>query len=359
MTTPEALIAAAGQYTDPLIGRSLLQAAVPIEWVSSGGAPRLRVTLGFPCAGYLQTFVDALRAHLVRQRVPAADSLPIEVMSRVEPARAGGEAVAGVKNLIAVASGKGGVGKSTVAVNLALALAAEGAATGLLDADVYGPSQPRMLGIAQRPSSPDGRKLEPLRAYGLQAMSIGFLVDPRQPVVWRGPMATQALTQLLGQTEWQGLDYLVLDLPPGTGDIQLSLAQRAPISGAVVVTTPQAVALEPARKGLEMFVKVSVPILGIVENMSAYVCPQCGHHEAVFGAGGGARLAAETGSALLGQIPLDPRIQSQADEGRPTVVAEPDSAITAHYRDIARRATARLAYGVTPAELPHIEIADD
>jgi ATP-binding protein involved in chromosome partitioning len=255
-----------------------------------------------------------------------------------------------IRSIIAVASGKGGVGKSTVAVNLALALRAEGHKAGILDADIYGPSQPLMLGSAERPTSPDGKVMNPIVAHGLQAMSIGFLIDATQPMVWRGPMATQALAQLITETRWRDLDYLVVDLPPGTGDIQLSLSQRVPLSGAVIVTTPQDIALLDARKGIEMFRKVSVPVLGVVENMSTHVCGKCGHEEAVFGAGGGERLA---------QLPLDIRIREQADGGNPTVAAEPDSPLAQRFRDIARKAVARLAQAGTAPAFPSIEMTDD
>jgi ATP-binding protein involved in chromosome partitioning len=249
-----------------------------------------------------------------------------------------------VKNIVAVASGKGGVGKSTVAVNLALAWAAAGAQVGILDADIYGPSQPLMLGlVGQHPSSPDGKHIRPLQAHGLAAMSIGFLVDPAQAVVWRGPMVTQALSQLLTDTDWGELDYLVVDMPPGTGDIQLTLSQRVPVAGAIIVTTPQDIALADARKGLAMFEKVSVPVLGIIENMSLHVCSSCGHVDHIFGAGGGARLAAEYGVTLLGELPLDARIREEADGGRPTVVAEPGSARAQAYIEASRHAAAALA----------------
>jgi ATP-binding protein involved in chromosome partitioning len=250
-----------------------------------------------------------------------------------------------VKNVIAVASGKGGVGKSTVAANLALAWTAQGARVGLLDADIYGPSQPLMMGLAGRKPDleADGKHMLPLRGYGVEVMSIGFMIDPGQPMVWRGPMVTQALTQLLGDTNWGELDYLVVDMPPGTGDIQLTLAQRVPVSGAVIVTTPQDIALLDARKGLKMFEKVDVRVLGVVENMSVHVCSQCGHIEHVFGSGGGARMAAEYGVELLGELPLDIRIREDADGGAPTVVAEPGSARALAYLNMARRTAARLA----------------
>jgi ATP-binding protein involved in chromosome partitioning len=243
-----------------------------------------------------------------------------------------------VRNVIAVASGKGGVGKSTTAVNLALALAATGARVGILDADIYGPSQPRMLGLlGQSPESRDGKTFEPLVAHGLEANSIGFLIEEERPVVWRGPMVTQALQQLAFQTNWHDLDYLIVDLPPGTGDIQLTLTQKVPLAGAVIVTTPQDIALADARKGLRMFEKVGVAVLGIIENMSTFVCPCCNQETAIFGTGGGEKLAAETGVPLLGRLPLAAQIQQEADTGRPTVVAEPGSALAQRYVEIARR----------------------
>jgi ATP-binding protein involved in chromosome partitioning len=252
--------------------------------------------------------------------------------------------LANVKNVVAVASGKGGVGKSTTAANLALAWAAQGARVGLLDADIYGPSQPLMMGLSGRkPEIPDGKHLTPLRAYGVEVMSIGFMIDAEQPMAWRGPMVTQALTQLLGETSWGELDYLVVDMPPGTGDIQLTLAQRVPVSGAVIVTTPQDIALLDARKGLKMFEKVEVRVLGVVENMSVHVCSNCGHVEHVFGSGGGARMAEQYGVQLLGELPLDIRIREDADGGAPTVVAEPDSPRALAYFQMARRTAARLA----------------
>jgi len=251
--------------------------------------------------------------------------------------------ISGVKNVIAVASGKGGVGKSTTAVNLALALAAEGARVGMLDADIYGPSLPQMLGCEGRPESQDGKKLEPMQAHGLQAMSIGFLIDPEQPMVWRGPMVTQALTQLLGDTRWQDIDYLVVDMPPGTGDVQLTLAQQVPVTGAVIVTTPQDIALLDARKGLKMFEKVGIPILGIVENMSLHICSKCGHEEHIFGAGGGERMAQDYGVELLGALPLDRHIREQVDSGQPTVIAEPEGRVAEIYRAIARRVGVKIA----------------
>jgi ATP-binding protein involved in chromosome partitioning len=267
----------------------------------------------------------------------------------------------GVKNIVAVASGKGGVGKSTMAVNLALALAAEGASVGVLDADIYGPSQPMMLGIEGRPESADGKTMEPLENYGVQVMSIGFLVAADEAMIWRGPMATQALEQLLRQTNWKDLDYLVVDMPPGTGDIQLTLSQRVPMTGAVIVTTPQDIALLDARKGIKMFEKVGVPILGIVENMAVHVCSNCGKAEHIFGEGGGQRMAAEYGMDYLGALPLDIRIREQADGGKPTVVAEPDGEIAGIYKAVARQVAIKIAAKSKDfsAKFPSIKISKE
>jgi ATP-binding protein involved in chromosome partitioning len=251
--------------------------------------------------------------------------------------------IPGIKNIIAVASGKGGVGKSTTAANLALALAAEGASVGMLDADIYGPSQPTMLGISGRPESKDGKGLEPMEGHGIQAISIGFLIDVDTPMVWRGPMVTQALEQLLKETRWRDVDYLIVDLPPGTGDIQLTLAQKVPVTGAVIVTTPQDIALLDARKGLKMFEKVGIPILGIVENMSTHICSNCGHEENIFGAGGAERMGKDYEVEVLGRLPLDIAIREQTDSGKPTVVADPDGRVAEIYRTIARRCAVKIA----------------
>lgn len=248
----------------------------------------------------------------------------------------------GVKNIIAVASGKGGVGKSTVSANLALALTAEGATVGLLDADIYGPSQPRMFGLSGQPAS-EGNKLQPMDSYQIQTMSIGYLIEEDTPMIWRGPMVTQALEQLLRDTQWRDLDYLIIDLPPGTGDIQLTLAQKVPVSGAVIVTTPQDIALIDARKAVKMFEKVEIPILGIIENMSTHICSECGHEEAIFGEGGAQRMAEDYSLDVLGDIPLQKDIREQMDNGKPCVVADPDSDITARYKSIARKTAAKLA----------------
>jgi ATP-binding protein involved in chromosome partitioning len=302
------------------------------------------VVLGFPVGGYRDELTGALLEHLRRAGIDTPLSLDLTADIRSHAVQRGLKPLAEIKNVVAVASGKGGVGKSTVAVNLALAWAAQGARVGLLDADIYGPSQPLMLGLEkERPSSVDGKHLRPLEAHGVKAMSIGFLVDQEQPMVWRGPMVTQALTQLLSDTEWGELDYLVVDMPPGTGDIQLTLSQRVPVAGAVIVTTPQDIALADARKGLKMFEKVAVPVLGIVENMSVHICSNCGHAEHVFGAGGGARMAAQYGVSLLGELPLDAHIREETDGGRPTVVAAPDSPRARAYLETARRTAAALS----------------
>jgi ATP-binding protein involved in chromosome partitioning len=265
-----------------------------------------------------------------------------------------------IRHIIAVASGKGGVGKSTTAVNLALALAAEGAQVGLLDADIYGPSQQLMLGVADnvRPEQADGKWILPIRAHGIASMSMGYLVNERTPMVWRGPMAGGALQQLLEQTRWGALDYLVVDMPPGTGDIQLTLAQRAKLSGAVIVTTPQDIALLDARKGIEMFRKVSVPVLGIVENMAVHVCSECGHIEHVFGSAGGQKIADNYGVPLLGSLPLALAIREQTDSGCPTVIADPDGTASLIYRAIAARVVAALE-AMPVGTGPQIAVSDD
>ena len=301
------------------------------------------IQLGYPAEGYAAQAAAEAKAALEAE--PGIAAAAVSVGWRVHAHKVQGQMapMPGVKNIIAVASGKGGVGKSTVSVNLALALAAEGAKVGLLDADIYGPSQQRMLGLSGKPVSPDGKSIEPMRAHGLQAMSIGVLIEEDTPMIWRGPMVTQALMQLLNDTRWEELDYLIIDLPPGTGDIQLTLSQKVPVSGAVIVTTPQDIALLDARKALGMFRKVEVPVLGVIENMATHVCTNCGHEEHIFGHGGGARMAEEAGIAFLGELPLDIRIRQQADEGKPTVVAMPDSDLTARYRAIARGAAAKLS----------------
>lgn len=331
-------------YVDPYLGEPLGAAQAVREVSARGDGFAARIALGFPVGGYQAEFAAALAGRLAAAGVTAPLTVELESDIRAHAVQRNLKPLVDIKNIVAVASGKGGVGKSTVAVNLALAWAAQGARVGILDADIYGPSQPLMLGLTgQRPTSPDGKHLRPLMSHGVSAMSIGFLVDAEQPMVWRGPMVTQALTQLLTETEWGALDYLVVDMPPGTGDIQLTLAQRVPVAGAVIVTTPQDIALADARKGLKMFEKVAVPVLGIVENMSIHVCSNCGHSEHIFGAGGGARMAREYSVRLLGELPLDGHIREEADGGRPTVAAAPDSARARPYLEMARRTAAALA----------------
>ncbi len=304
----------------------------------------IEIELGFPASGIHadleQAVIEAAQTSAEIEEV----SVTVDTKITAHGVQRDLKPLENVSNIVAIASGKGGVGKSTTAVNLALALAAEGANVGILDADIYGPSIPLMLGISgERPTSDDGESMNPLSAHGIQVMSIGFLIDPDQPMIWRGPMVTQALNQMLQQTKWTDIDYLVVDMPPGTGDIQLTLSQQVPVSGAVIVTTPQEIALLDARKGLQMFRKVSVPVLGIVENMSTHICTKCGHEEPLFGSGGGAQLAADYEVELLGSLPLDLRIREQTDSGNPSVVAEPGEAPAAAYRATARRMAARLA----------------
>ena len=304
----------------------------------------LDILLGYPAKSVWAEIGAMVETHL-KAVLPGVGKVTVTVSSKVVPhaVQRGVKLVEGVKNIIAVASGKGGVGKSTTAVNLALALAAECARVGVLDADIYGPSQPTMLGITGQPESEDGKNLKPMMSHGLQAMSIGFLIDADTPMIWRGPMVTQALNQLLHQTQWDNLDYLIVDLPPGTGDIQLSLAQNVPVTGAIIVTTPQDIALLDARKGLKMFEKVGIKIIGIVENMSTHICTQCGHEEHIFGAGGGEKMCADYNTEFLGGLPLDIRIREQADSGTPTVVADPNGNISTVYKQIARRIAVKVA----------------
>jgi ATP-binding protein involved in chromosome partitioning len=333
-----------GTYIDPYLGQSLGDAKSVASVTFEGGVLSVELVLGFPCADYEAELKAALSEHLQPLLGQRRFDLKLRAQITAHAVQRTLKPMANVKNIVAVASGKGGVGKSTTAANLALAWAAQGAKVGLLDADIYGPSQPLMMGVAAaKPVSPDGKHMSPLRAHGVEVMSIGFMIDQEQPMAWRGPMVTSALTQLLGDTNWGELDYLVVDMPPGTGDIQLTLAQRVPVSGAVIVTTPQDIALLDARKGLKMFEKVEVRVLGVVENMSMHVCSQCGHVEHVFGSGGGARMAAQYGVQLLGELPLDIRIREDADGGAPTVVAEPGSARAQAYFKMARRTAARLA----------------
>lgn len=304
----------------------------------------LDVELGYPAKTQIERIRSAVTEAIMA--IPGAGSVDARVSIKIvaHAVQRNLKPLKGVKNIIAVASGKGGVGKSTTAVNLALALAQEGATVGLLDADIYGPSIPQMLGLAgRRPESEDGTSMDPLQAYGLQTMSIGFMIDVDSPMVWRGPMVTQALEQLLNQTNWRDVDYLIVDMPPGTGDTQLTLAQKVPVTGAVIVTTPQDIALIDARKGLKMFEKVGIPIIGLVENMSIHICSKCGNEEHVFGSGGGERMCSDYGVELLGSLPLELSIRELADAGRPTVIGAPDSRTADIYREIARRLAVKVA----------------
>ncbi|ACB35020.1 protein of unknown function DUF59 [Leptothrix cholodnii SP-6] len=342
--TDSAVRAAIQTVVDPNTGRDFISGKQVRNLSVDGADVAFDVELGYPArsqlAGLRKQLIEAVRAAL-----PGVGNVSVNLSSRItaHAVQRGVQLLPGVKNIVAVASGKGGVGKSTTAVNLALALAAEGAKVGVLDADIYGPSQPMMLGVTGRPESADGKTMEPMVGHGIEVMSIGFLVDPDQAMIWRGPMATQALEQLLRQTNWHDLDYLIVDMPPGTGDIQLTLSQKVPVTGALIVTTPQDIALLDARKGLTMFEKVSVPILGIVENMAVYVCENCGHAEHIFGADGGRKLAQEQGIAYLGALPLNRSIREQADTGCPSVVAEPDGEIAGLYKALARQVAVKIA----------------
>jgi ATP-binding protein involved in chromosome partitioning len=331
------------ELTDPNTGKDYVSTRSARNIKVSGADISLDVELGYPA----KSQIDAIRKAVIDKlkSIPSSGNVSANVYSKIvtHAVQRGVKLLPAVKNIVAIASGKGGVGKSTTAVNLALALASEGARVAILDADIYGPSQPQMLGITGRPESADGKTLEPMEAYGLQAMSVGFLIDVETPMVWRGPMVTQALQQLLGETNWKDVDYLIVDLPPGTGDIQLTLAQQVPVTGAVIVTTPQDIALLDARKGLKMFEKVGIPILGIIENMSTHICSNCGHEEHIFGEGGADRMGKDYEVEVLGHLPLDIRIREETDSGKPTVVAEPDSRIADIYRGIARRIAVKIA----------------
>jgi len=361
MATPEQLLQALQSVVDPNTGKDFISTKLLKNLSVEGGSVAFDVELGYPAKSQIPALRQALIA--AAKGVAGVDNVSANVTSKIiaHAAQRGVALLPQVKNIIAVASGKGGVGKSTTAVNLALALAAEGARVGILDADIYGPSQPMMMGIEGRPESEDGQTMEPLENYGVQVMSIGFLVNQDEAMIWRGPMATQALEQLLRQTNWKDLDYLVVDMPPGTGDIQLTLSQRVPMTGAVIVTTPQDIALLDARKGVAMFEKVGVPILGVVENMAVHVCTQCGHVEHIFGEGGGKRYAAEKGLDYLGALPLNLQIRLQADNGKPTVVSDPDSEVAGIYKAVARQVAIKVAAKAKDfsSKFPSIKISKD
>jgi ATP-binding protein involved in chromosome partitioning len=341
--TKDTIEEALSGIVDPHTGLDLVTGKSVNDCVVDNQNVSIDLVLGYPAKGWhpnlKQEVVDVV------SKLENVQSVDVRIKTQVvsHEVQKGVTPLKNVRNVIAVASGKGGVGKSTVSANLALALSAEGAKTGVLDADIYGPSQPRMLGVGGRPESKDGKSLEPMNSYHVQVMSIGFLIEEDTPMIWRGPMVTQALEQLLQDTQWRDLDYLIIDLPPGTGDIQLTLAQKVPVSGAVIVTTPQDIALLDARKALKMFEKVEIPVLGIIENMSTHICSNCGHEEHIFGEGGGKRMSVEYSVEHLGDIPLDGRIRSDADAGRPTVVADPDGSLAQAYRTIARNASGILS----------------
>jgi len=359
--TESALLDALKTVIDPNTGRDFVSTKRLKNLHVQAGDVAFDVELGYPAKSQL----PALRAALIAaaKTVAGVDNVSANLSTKIvaHAVQRGVQLLPSVKNIVAVASGKGGVGKSTTAVNLALALAAEGASVGLLDADIYGPSQPMMMGIEGRPESADGQTMEPLKNHGVKVMSIGFLVEADSPMVWRGPMATQALDQLLRQTNWGELDYLIVDMPPGTGDIQLSLSQKVPLTGVVIVTTPQDIALLDAKKGLKMFEKVGVPILGIVENMAVHVCEKCGHVEHIFGADGGKKMAADYQMDYLGALPLNLSIRVQADSGRPTVVSDPEGEIAGLYKAVARQVAVKIADRAKDysAKFPTITISKD
>ena len=357
----QALLNALQAVIDPNTGLDFVSSKAVKNLQITDGDVAFDVELGYPAKSQMPALRRALIA--AAKSVPGVDNVSINLAVKIaaHAVQRGVQLLPQVKNIIAVASGKGGVGKSTTAVNLALALAAEGAKVGILDADIYGPSQPMMMGLEGRPESSDGKTMEPLENYGVQVISIGFLIDRDEAMVWRGPMATQALEQLLRQTNWRDLDYLIVDMPPGTGDIQLTLSQRVPLTGAVIVTTPQDIALLDARKGIKMFEKVGVPILGIVENMAVYCCPNCGHTEHIFGADGGKKMAAEYGMDYLGALPLNMSIRVQADSGMPSVVADPEGEIAVLYKSVARQMAIKVAAKAKDfsSKFPTIKVSKD
>jgi ATP-binding protein involved in chromosome partitioning len=359
--TEPALLEALRAVVDPNTGSDFVSTKQLKNLRIAGGAVSFDVELGYPARSQFAMLREAVTA--AARGVAGADAVNVNITSKIvaHAAQRGVQLLPNVKNIVAVASSKGGVGKSTTAANLALALAAEGAAVGILDADIYGPSQPMMMGLSGKPESNDGKTMEPMRNHGVEVMSIGFLVEADNPMIWRGPMATQALEQLLRQTNWGDLDYLIVDMPPGTGDIQLTLSQRVPLTGAVIVTTPQDIALLDAKKGIRMFEKVGVPILGIVENMAVHVCEQCGHAEHIFGADGGKRLAEQYKTDYLGALPLNLSIRVQADSGQPSVVSHPDGEIAGLYKAVARQVAVKIAQRTRDfsSKFPTITISND
>jgi ATP-binding protein involved in chromosome partitioning len=357
----EQIESAIKEYIDPYLEKDLVTAGAVKDTAIDGDKVKVKVVLGYPAYGYVDKLVDQLKSRIEKLDGVASAEVDVSWEIASHSVQGGMNPLEGIKNVIAVASGKGGVGKSTTAVNLALALQQEGARVGVLDADIYGPSVPRMLGIEGKPESTDGKSLEPMGGHGLQAMSIGFMIDEETPMIWRGPMVTQALEQLLRDTRWKSLDYLVIDLPPGTGDVQLTLAQKVPVSGAVIVTTPQDIALLDARKGLKMFEKVEVPVLGVVENMSIHICSECGHAEHIFGSGGGEKMCDQYNVDFLGSLPLDIHIRENADGGHPSVADDPNSKASEIYRDIARRTAAKLSLKAKDytAKFPNIVIQNN
>jgi ATP-binding protein involved in chromosome partitioning len=361
MPTNDQILAALQSVQDPNTGKDFVRSKSIKNLQITDADVAFDVELGYPAKSQIPAFRKSLIA--AAKSVAGVENVSVNVSVKIasHSVQRGVQLLPNVKNIIAVASGKGGVGKSTTAVNLALALAAEGASVGLLDADIYGPSQPMMMGIEGRPESTDGKNMEPMENYGIQVMSIGFLVAQDEAMIWRGPMATQALEQLLRQTNWKDLDYLIVDMPPGTGDIQLTLSQRVPMTGAVIVTTPQDIALLDAKKGIKMFEKVGVPILGIVENMAVHICSQCGHAEHIFGEGGGKKMAEDYKMDYLGALPLDMQIRLQADNGRPTVVADPDGEVAGIYKAVARKVAITVAAKSKDfsAKFPTIKISKD
>lgn len=365
MSSPSPLLEALSRVVDPVSGLDLVTAGAVLSQQIEGDHARVHIRLGYPAESVIEALASRIREALEGVSAIATTTLDIDWQVSANPAANALQAIPGVRNIVAVASGKGGVGKSTTSVNLALALAAEGARVGILDADIYGPSQHHMLGVGEkRPEVISGaggaQMMLPIRAHNIQSISMGYLVTEQTPMVWRGPMVSGALQQLLSQTRWDDLDYLIIDMPPGTGDIQITLAQRVPVTGAVIVTTPQDIALLDAKKGIEMFRKVQVPVLGVVENMALHICSRCGHAEHIFGQGGGERIAREYQTELLGSLPLDPAIREQTDQGQPGLVSDPEGAVSRQYRAIARKLAANLwqLHRQTQAA-PQIVISDD